>query len=892
MRLKKLSHRLQAIDLSPTSAAAMKPRQLLIAVKSFAGPSKAGREVKVARGSLLCLEDGRGASPDGTFWVRVMDTEKVVLLPPRVAVELTGASSGLLEAVTNGDERLALFKKEQLMQRLSALREGDQVRVQITSASGKKVRGIIRYRGPIDKSKHSTSIIFGVELVGSAAGKGFTDGTFKGHKFFSCRENCGVFVPVNRIEPDDLPEGSPPAPPRGSVRECTRIQLTTGDPLSTPELEIGDRVFFKMDDSTPTGTVVYCDYLPKKQETGVFVGIHLDKPVGSWDGLFRNRVLCHIPSPEYGMLLPISKVHKEQADRIPETLPSNSSSPTSDEFEDCPSPSSIKYPPKLEECSPKEPLSLAASRERGDHKTKDLGVLKKKKNGEEEEEDEDEEDKEEEEDKQYNHHLLEINSVVEVNDPPIYGVIRWIGEPPDEDEAVAGLELEEPLPSGCTDGQYRGTRYFHCQPNKALFVKLRHCRPDSRFGSLQNLENPVLRCNPLDFRGYASSRVEEDTPPPPLGDQGMEHLSGWKKGIQGHCNSCYLDATLFCMFTFTSVLDSMLLRPADKNDGPSYTETRDLLRTEIVNPLRKNGYVCATKIMALRKVLETAGHSSGFTHEEKDPEEFLTLLFRVLKMEPLFQIRSAGQDPHGCIFYQIFIEDHLTRTVPTVQELLEGSLVTGDLKFTEAPSCLILQMPRNGKNFKAFRTIQPSLELDLTDLLEDSPRECCVCQGLAVIECPDCYRDHSFGARHIKQFCKLCSQQVHKHRARRSHQPRPLHLPEELSRLASLPDFIPRQTMQLFGVLCIETSHYVAFTRHGPDVHQWLFFDSMADREGGLNGFNIPQVTPCSEVADYLAMPPEALQGLDPKSLPTYARRLLCDAYMCFYHSPSLGLYK
>lgn len=59
-----------------------------------------------------------------------------------------------------------------------------------------------------------------------------------------------------------------------------------------------------------------------------------------------------------------------------------------------------------------------------------------------------------------------------------------------------------------------------------------------------------------------------------------------------------------------------------------------------------------------------------------------------------------------------------------------------------------------------------------------------------------------------------------------------------------------------------------------------------------MNGFNIPRVTPCAEVADYLEMSPRELQGLDPKSLPTYARRLLCDAYMCFYHSPSLGLYK
>ncbi|XP_044282766.1 ubiquitin carboxyl-terminal hydrolase CYLD-like isoform X1 [Varanus komodoensis] len=865
----------------------MKPRQLFIAMKDFTGETRVGREVKVSRGSLLSQEEACEGSPDGTFWARVLDIDKVVRVPPSAIQELSRARFGLLEAVTNGDERLELFQQERLMHRLSALQKGDPVRVQITSASGQKVQGIIRYRGPIDKSKHDTSIIFGVELVGSAAGKGFTNGSFKGQKFFSCSENCGVFVPVNRIEPDDSAEGSPLAP-KSTIRECTRIQLTSGDPLLSPELEIGDRVFFKMDDSTPTGTVLFCDHLPKKLEAGVFVGIRLDKPIGSWDGYFKGQLLCKIPSPEYGMLLPISKVHKEQADRSPESLASSSSLSTSDDYEDCPSPSSIRYPPRMEECAPREPLSLLPSADLEDHKKKRRGSLEKKKEEEEEEENGDFTDIH----GPYSHHLLEINSMVEVNNPPIYGVIRWIGELPDVDETIAGLELEEPLPSGCTDGQYRGVYYFHCQPNKALFVKLRHCRPDSRFGTLQNPENPISRCNSLDFRVYASSRVEENTPPPPLGTQGMEHLSGWKKGIQGHCNSCYLDATLFCMFTFTSVLDSMLLRPADENDGECYIETRDLLRTEIVNPLRKNGYVCATKIMALRKVLETAGHSSGFTSEEKDPEEFLTLLFQVLKMEPLFQIRSAHKDPHGCIFYQIFVEDHSTRAVPTVQELLEGSLITGDLKFTEAPSCLILQMPRNGKNFKAFRTIQPSLELDLTDLLEETLRECCICQGLAVTECPDCYKDPNFGPQHIRQFCRICCQQVHKHQARRGHHPRPLHLPEELSCLDPLPEVIPRQTMQLFGVLCIETSHYVAFTRHGPDVHQWLFFDSMADREGGLNGFNIPRVTPCSEVADFLEMSPEELQRLDPKSLPTYARRLLCDAYMCFYHSPSLGLYK
>ena len=44
----------------------------------------------------------------------------------------------------------------------------------------------------------------------------------------------------------------------------------------------------------------------------------------------------------------------------------------------------------------------------------------------------------------------------------------------------------------------------------------------------------------------------------------------------------------------------------------------------------------------------------------------------------------------------------------------------------------------------------------------------------------------------------------------------------------------------LSAVLCIETSHYVAFVRSV--TGRWLFFDSMADREGLSDGFNVPQV--------------------------------------------------
>ena len=62
---------------------------------------------------------------------------------------------------------------------------------------------------------------------------------------------------------------------------------------------------------------------------------------------------------------------------------------------------------------------------------------------------------------------------------------------------------------------------------------------------------------------------------------------GRKKGIQGHYNSCYLDATLFCMFAFNDSLDFIL--------KPNQTESMDdlpkritkQLKEGIINPLRK-----------------------------------------------------------------------------------------------------------------------------------------------------------------------------------------------------------------------------------------------------------------------------------------------------------------
>ncbi|XP_053256122.1 ubiquitin carboxyl-terminal hydrolase CYLD isoform X4 [Podarcis raffonei] len=502
---------------------------------------------------------------------------------------------------------------------------------------------------------------------------------------------------------------------------------------------------------------------------------------------------------------------------------------------------------------------------------------------------------------------LELNSrvSVKIGKNIEYGTVIFCDVLPGNESLgyVVGVDMDNPI--GNWDGRYNGqqlcsfasvesTLLLHINDVIPEAVSQDRRPPKLAFTSRSGCDKGFNHSKPKStaFGGYLSEVVEENTPPK-MEKEGLETMIGKKKGIQGHYNSCYLDSTLFCLFAFSSVLDTVLLRPKEKNDVEYYSETQELLRTEIVNPLRIYGYVCATKIMKLRKILEKVEAASGFTSEEKDPEEFLNILFHhILRVEPLLKIRSAGQKVQDCYFYQIFMDKNEKVGVPTIQQLLEWSFINSNLKFAEAPSCLIIQMPRFGKDFKMFNKIFPSLELNITDLLEDTPRQCRICGGLAMYECRECYEDTDISAGKIKQFCKTCNTQVHLHPKRQSHKFNPVSLPKDLPDWDWRHGCIPCQKMELFAVLCIETSHYVAFVKYGKGDSAWLFFDSMADRDGGQNGFNIPQVTPCPEVGEYLKMSLEELHSLDSRRIQGCARRLLCDAYMCMYQSPTMSLYK
>ncbi|KAI2663601.1 Ubiquitin carboxyl-terminal hydrolase CYLD [Labeo rohita] len=453
----------------------------------------------------------------------------------------------------------------------------------------------------------------------------------------------------------------------------------------------------------------------------------------------------------------------------------------------------------------------------------------------------------------------------------VYGTVRWIGYLPDKLEKIAGLELEDSS-AGVTDGTYKGKQYFNCSPHCGVFVKLSSCRPDDRFSGVKKQFN-----GHSDLDGTFVS-VEQENVPPIRTEDVSKRLIGKMKGIQGHCNSCYMDSALFSVFSCSSVLDSLLFKSTE------HETIQSILLKNIVNPLRKHGFVSERNVMNLRKQLQKREHCPTYTTDEKDPEEFLSLIMQeILFLDPLLKLCNQSgrmQKEQSCYYYQIFMDYNHHLVLPTVQQLLEHSFYSNSLKLAEVPACLILTMPRSGKSFKMFPKIIPSTELDITGLLVDGPQQCVLCGQLANVECAECFRDTVFSDTGFKYFCEKCSTQVHSHQHRRCHKPNKVLPPQGFfSSQSSGSDrrTPPREKLELFAVLCIETSHYVSFVKYGPKDTDWIFFD---------------KVRACPEVGQYLHMPLAQLANQVPREMEGVAKRLFCDGYMYLYQSKSMSLYR
>ena len=78
---------------------------------------------------------------------------------------------------------------------------------------------------------------------------------------------------------------------------------------------------------------------------------------------------------------------------------------------------------------------------------------------------------------------------------------------------------------------------------------------------------------------------DENSSPIPPDKELNKHKHTCTKGIQGYKNSCYLDATLYGMFTFSDAFDILLQEEITTNVNELCLQK--VLKSDIVYPLRK-----------------------------------------------------------------------------------------------------------------------------------------------------------------------------------------------------------------------------------------------------------------------------------------------------------------
>ncbi|VDK50766.1 unnamed protein product [Anisakis simplex] len=480
-----------------------------------------------------------------------------------------------------------------------------------------------------------------------------------------------------------------------------------------------------------------------------------------------------------------------------------------------------------------------------------------------------------------------------------FGVVKWIGYLSDVDERnnvkSVAVEIEGSIPNGWPldidlESSFNSlTKMYDHSSGPVTIVPISSLQPDNRFATPIvsdniNDDNCDPHLNGSKF-GTLDGGVELNPCQP---TRNIESLIGRMKGIQGYRNSCYLDATLYAMFAQSSAFDS-ILESRDTITDHSRRELVRILATEIVYPLRKFHFVRADHIYKLRQLLEKLlPEMSGLTSDEKDPEEVLIALFdKVLQVKPFLQLRNINDGSTDPAYICPLITEDLwsgeQRLLITVQSIVERSLFASNIQFAKDPKVLILQLPRYGRQ-KVFDKIIPQQELDITHLVFDS----------------------HLGYDHQPQPIKRSSS--YNSNANRSSQN-----PNADQRHATLTSsitstltsslttrrssIIPSRKLQLSAVLCIEMSHYVTFIRTNT-LNKWLMFDSMADRVGLSDGYNVPEVyvvlkvKQCNKMSQWLSESGIAKirSSLEKDSrLPTEVEsdmqmnRFISDCYVCIY---------
>uniref|UniRef100_A0A1I7VUA1 ubiquitinyl hydrolase 1 n=1 Tax=Loa loa TaxID=7209 RepID=A0A1I7VUA1_LOALO len=484
------------------------------------------------------------------------------------------------------------------------------------------------------------------------------------------------------------------------------------------------------------------------------------------------------------------------------------------------------------------------------------------------------------------------------------GVVKWIDNNNEliQSNRLVAVEIEGDLPQDWQtmdklqlEDAHKAGVFASGSPDSITLVPYCALRSDDRFvlSDMPDNNNHETKTMVSSNFGSLDSGIEVR---PCLPVKNVENLLGRMKGIQGFRNSCYLDTTLYAMFSQCSAFDSILESRCETEADSVHTEVTDILKTEIVYPLRRFHFVRADHVLKLRRLLEVLlPKMKGLTTDEKDPEELLNALFNtILRVEPFLIMKNTTDGKTNPAYICPLITEDLwsekQRRLISVQALLERSLFASNIQFAREPKVLILQLPRYGQQ-KVFDKIFPPQEVDITHLIYEGKRPCINCGKRADMMCPECFLTKEVFIGEVT-YCGICYEKTHNGL---DHQPQQLSISSNAFSTSSLSlsrrTQVPQKKLQLASVLCIETSHYVAFV-HALYTNKWVFFDSMADRVGLSDGYNVPQVKLCEKMSNWLNdvgwcrirdcinreghLPNDVEGDLD-------LMRLLSDCYICFY---------
>ncbi|CAF4690601.1 unnamed protein product, partial [Rotaria magnacalcarata] len=323
-------------------------------------------------------------------------------------------------------------------------------------------------------------------------------------------------------------------------------------------------------------------------------------------------------------------------------------------------------------------------------------------------------------------------------------------------------------------------------------------------------------------------------------------ILGQNKGIEGDSNSCYMDATIFCMFAYSNVFDSLLNVKTEKK---SLTQLQKLLRENIVHVLRSNiGFVERDALYHLRTQLSEATGDSSFKDVEKDPTEFLRALEGLFNFAPLKTI-APDQPPNATasnittnIMWEMFDPNPHNMLSTNIATIFLNSLSEIPAKLATIPPFLILVAPRHTRSQRSYRYIIPDrqialdnkivqlvcLKCQLTNHNSDRANDFYSCESCFARESPSLITPETDAK--IVCYCSTCLSELHRD------------LGKELINHNARRIPVEQHKLNLFAVLCIEVAHYVAFVKcqKQQEQHEWLFFDSMSDRIH--NEKNIPLV--------------------------------------------------